>query len=97
MQPSDDPAFPKDIDDYLSAVPEPHRTTLTAVRKIISECVPPGTTEAISYKIPAFRYKGALIGFAAFTKHCSLFPMSATITDKFQMELSRYHTSKGTI
>src|SRR2546421_445164 len=31
--------------------------------------VPPEATKAISYRIPTFRHKGALVGFAAFPNH----------------------------
>jgi uncharacterized protein YdhG (YjbR/CyaY superfamily) len=46
--------------------------------------------------MPAFRYKGVLIWFAAFSDHCSLFP-TAAIVEAFKDELKAYSTSKGTI
>jgi uncharacterized protein YdhG (YjbR/CyaY superfamily) len=85
------------VDHYLAAVPEPSRTTLNQVRATIRTTVPPGTTELISYGIPAFHYKGNLIGYAAFKNHCSLFPMSGRVIDAFKSELSPFHTSKGTL
>jgi uncharacterized protein YdhG (YjbR/CyaY superfamily) len=47
--------------------------------------------------MPAFKYKGGLVGYAAFSNHCSLFPMNASLVEEFQEELKRYRTSKGTI
>ncbi len=47
--------------------------------------------------MPAFRYKGALVGFAAFSHHCSFFPMSGRLIEEFREELKDYETSKGTI
>ncbi len=47
-------------------------------------------------KIPAFKYKGVLVWFAAFSKHCSLFPTAAVI-EEFKDELKAYEISKGTI
>jgi len=88
---------PKDIDEYLEDVPEPARTTLNKVRAAIRAAVPAEATEAISYGIPTFKYKGGLIGFAAFKKHCSLFPMSLAVMAAFKKELAGYETSKGTI
>ena|SRR5947209_6586271 len=85
------------VDDYLAGVPEPARSTLEKVRAIIQSVVPPETTEALNYRIPTFRYNGGLIAFAAFTNHCSLFPMSLAVMAQFQDELKRYETSKGTI
>lgn len=90
-------ATPKDVDEYLAGVPEPARSTLTKVRAAIRSAVPPEATEAISYRIPTFRYKGALLAFAAFSNHCSLFPMSLAVMEAFRKELKGYDTSKGTI
>jgi uncharacterized protein YdhG (YjbR/CyaY superfamily) len=47
----------KTVDGYLSAVPEPARTTLSKVRATIRSVVPKETEEVISYGIPAFKYK----------------------------------------
>jgi len=88
---------PKDIDEYLAGVPEPQRSTLNKVRATIRSAVPAEATEAISYGIPTFKYKGSLIAFAAFSKHCSLFPMSGSVIDMFKDELKAFQTSKGTI
>ena len=90
-------AAPASVEEYLANVPEPARTTLNKIRATIRSVVPPETTEAISYGVPAFQYNGPLIGFAAFAKHCSLFPMSGTLVAEFQDELKSYRTSKGTI
>ena len=86
-----------DVDKYLAGVPEPARTTLNKVRAVIRAAVPPEATEGISYGMPAFQYKGGLIGYAAFKNHCSLFPMSAALIDELEDELAKYRTSKGTL
>ncbi len=88
---------PKDIDEYLAGVAEPARTTLNKVRAVIRSVVPKEATEAISYGIPTFRYKGSLVAFAAFKNHCSLFPMSKAVIEAFKDELQGFPTSKGTI
>jgi len=90
-------ADPKNVDEYLAAVPEPARTTLSKIRAAIRSVAPKEATEVISYGMPAFRYKGALVGYAAFTKHCSFFPMSASLLDDFKSELGDLRTSKGTL
>jgi uncharacterized protein YdhG (YjbR/CyaY superfamily) len=90
-------AVPKTIDEYLADVPEPARSTLTKMRATIRSAVPPEATETISYRIPTFKYKGGLVAFAAFSKHCSLFPMSYAVINEFKHELKNSHTSKGTI
>jgi uncharacterized protein YdhG (YjbR/CyaY superfamily) len=88
---------PKTVEEYLAVVPEPARTTLEKVRATIRSVVPPETTEVISYQIPTFRYKGALFAYAAFSDHCSLFPMGSAAIEAFAAELKGYRTSKGTI
>jgi len=88
---------PKDTDEYLARVPEPARTTLSKIRAVIRAAAPKEATECISYGMPAFRYEGALVGFAAFANHCSLFPMNAGLIVAFQDELKGYETAKGTI
>jgi uncharacterized protein YdhG (YjbR/CyaY superfamily) len=87
---------PKNVDEYLADVPEPARSTLNKIRAAIRSAAPAGTTEAISYGIPAFKYNGVLVWFAAFSDHCSLFPTAAVI-ETFKNELKGYTTSKGTI
>jgi uncharacterized protein YdhG (YjbR/CyaY superfamily) len=87
----------QNVDEYLAGVPEPARSTLHKVRATIRSAVPPEATEAISYGMPALRYKGALVGYAAFSKHCSFFPMSAALIEAFQDELRDFQTAKGTI
>lgn len=86
----------KTVDQYLAVVPQPARTTLNKIRATIRAAAPPETIEIISYGIPAFRYKGVLVWYAAFAKHCSFFP-TAAIIEKFKSELSGYIVSKGTI
>ena len=90
-------APPKDIDEYLASVPEPARGTLNKVRAAIRSAAPAEATEAISYRIPTFKFKGNLVAFAAFSKHCSFFPMSLAIMAAFKNELKAFDTSKGTI
>ncbi len=65
-----------DVESYLAACPEPHRTTLEKLRATIRSVVPKETTEEISYGVPTFQYKGGLVAYAAFKQHCSFFLMS---------------------
>jgi uncharacterized protein YdhG (YjbR/CyaY superfamily) len=87
---------PENVDEYLAGVPEPARSTLKNIRAAIRSAVPPEATETISYRIPAFRYKGVLVWFAAFSNHCSFFPTAAVI-EEFKNELKGFSISKGTI
>ena len=87
---------PKSVEEYLAGVAEPARSTLSKVRAAIRSAVPAEATEVISYGIPAFKYKGVLVWYAGFSKHCSLFP-TASVVETFKKELEGYPTSKGTI
>ena len=87
---------PKNVAEYLAGVPEPARSTLNKMRAAIRSTVPPEATETISYGMPAFKHKGVLVWFAAFSDHCSLFPTAAVI-EAFKNELKGFSTSKGTI
>lgn len=88
--------MPSTVDEYLAKVPEPARTTLKKVRAVIQSVVPAGTTEVLSYRMPAFRYRRVLVWYAAFSDHCSLFP-TASVIEKLGEELKAYAVSKGTI
>src|SRR5882672_11057602 len=89
-------ATPKNVDEYLAAVPVPARGTLKKIRAVIRSAAPEAT-ETISYGMPAFKYQGSsLMWFAAFSGHCSLFPTAAVIR-AFKDELKAFETSKGTI
>jgi uncharacterized protein YdhG (YjbR/CyaY superfamily) len=90
-------AIPKTVNAYLAAVPEPARSTLKKVRAAISSAAPAEATEVISYGMPMFKYKGMLLGYAAYRKHCSLFFATSSLSETFRKQLSRYQTSKGTI
>ncbi len=91
------PAGGNSVDNYFSRLPEPARTTLQSVRAAILSACPNDTIEAISYGIPTFKHNGSIVAIAAFKNHCSLFPMSYFVIDKFRAELSRFEVSKGTV
>jgi uncharacterized protein YdhG (YjbR/CyaY superfamily) len=94
---SSEKAVPAGVEEYLAGVPEPARRTLGKVRAAIRSAAPAEATEAIGYGMPTFRYKGGLVGYAAFTRHCSFFPMSLAVMAAFAKELEGYETAKGTI
>jgi uncharacterized protein YdhG (YjbR/CyaY superfamily) len=86
-------AGPRSVEDYLSQVPEEARAALEKLRNTIKAAAP-NTTETISYQMPTFKYQGrALVGFAAFKNHCSLFPYSTGVMDTLRDELQSYDTS----
>jgi uncharacterized protein YdhG (YjbR/CyaY superfamily) len=66
------------------------------MRAAIRSAVPLEAIETISYGIPAFKHKRVLVWYAAFSKHCSLFP-TASVIEAFKEELKGFVISKGTI
>jgi uncharacterized protein YdhG (YjbR/CyaY superfamily) len=66
------------------------------VRKAVQGAVPEAK-ETISYNMPAFRFHGILIYYAAFKEHIGFYPGNATLIPRFSKELAGYETSKGTI
>lgn len=87
----------RNVDEYLANVPEPARTTLSKIRAAIVSALPPQAIETISYRIPAYRYKGLLVGFAAFTTHCTFATMSPPLIEAFAKELQAYETADSVI
>lgn len=86
----------KNIDDYMALQPEKVRETLENLRQIIRETAPEAE-EMISYGIPAYKYHGMLVFFAAYKKHCSLFAGNGALTEQMKEQLKDHKTSKGTI
>jgi uncharacterized protein YdhG (YjbR/CyaY superfamily) len=91
------PAGAESVAKYFSALPEPAHTTLQKVRASILSACPKDTTETISYGIPTFKHNSSICAIAAFKNHCSLFPMSYFVIDKFRPQLAHFEISKGTI
>ncbi len=86
----------KDIDTYIFLQPEVVRPELEKMRQIIKS-VAPDAEELISYGMPAFRYHGMLVGFAAAKKHYGFYPWNGSTVAEFKEELVGYVTSKGAI
>ncbi len=87
---------PKGVDDYVAGIPETSRITFDALRAAVRSAAPPDAEEVISYGILALRTNRVLLWYAAFAKHCSLFP-TASVLDAFQQDLAAYTVSKGTV
>jgi uncharacterized protein YdhG (YjbR/CyaY superfamily) len=88
--------IPRTVDDYLIALPEEQRNLLQQLREAITGAAPQAE-ELISYRIPTYRYKGALVHFAAFKNHCSFIVVDKGIIEIFKTELKGFKTSGTTI
>jgi uncharacterized protein YdhG (YjbR/CyaY superfamily) len=87
----------QEIDQYLEALEEPKRGTLTLLRRRILDVLP-DAEQGISYGVPAFRIRGKTIaGFAAFKNHLSYLPHSGSVFPQLAGELTGYPTSTGAL
>jgi uncharacterized protein YdhG (YjbR/CyaY superfamily) len=85
------------VDEYLSALEEPKRGTLQALRRTILEVVPEAD-QVISYGVPAFRLRGQTVaGFAAFKTHLSYLPFSGSVLRQLAGELDGYKMTKSSL
>lgn len=86
-----------EIDRYVAGLPDDRRPVVEHLREVIAR-VAPGAVPAISYQMPAFRYRGkALASFAAATAHLGFYPMSGEIVARHATALAGWATAKGTI
>ena len=87
----------KQVTAHIAKIPEPQKSTLVQLRKIIQEIIP-NAEEVISYGFPGYRLNGKVIcGFDAFKNHCSFFPHSSLVIPELEKELANYKTSKGAL
>lgn len=77
-------SFPSEVKHKLSQM---HDAVLAAA---------PQAEPCISYNMPAFKYHGVLVYYAAFKNHIGFYPTASGIAS-FADELKAYKTSKGAI
>ena len=87
----------KSVDEYIAGQPDALRAVLKRVRAAIRKALP-GAEEVISYKIPTYKLKGtAVLYFAGWKHHYSLYPASASLVAALKEDLAPYKVNKGTI
>ena len=87
----------KSVDEYIASQPEAVQRVLERVRRSIRKAMP-GADEVISYSIPTYKLHGrAVIYFAGWSQHFSLYPATGQLLAAFKNELAPYEVSKGTI
>lgn len=84
------------VDAYIAGFPRDIQRILTTVRRAIRSAAP-HAEETMSYQIPAYRFHGWLMYFAAFKNHYSVFGATDQFVDQFKKELAAYEVGKGTI
>jgi len=86
----------KNIDSYIAVQPKEVKPYLENLRRTIKS-VAPEAEEVISYNMPAFKYHGMLVGFAAAKNHCGFYPWTSRTVEQFKDDLKDFSTSKGAI
>ncbi len=87
----------KSVDEYIAAQPHAAQAALGLVRSAIRKAMP-GADEAISYKIPTYKLNGrAVLYFAGWKEHYSLYPAGETLVAAFKDELTSYKVEKSTL
>jgi uncharacterized protein YdhG (YjbR/CyaY superfamily) len=83
------------VDAYLEALPAEQRDVLERLRRDVQRLVP-DADETISYGMPAFRLDGRfLLSFAAWRRHCSLYPFDDALLERHAELLRGYGRTKG--
>lgn len=83
------------VDEYLSLLPPQATELIASLRRVIRQAAPEAE-EVISYNMPAFKWNGILVWYAAFKNHIGLYPKASAIV-AFKSALGPYKTSKGAI
>jgi uncharacterized protein YdhG (YjbR/CyaY superfamily) len=87
----------EEIDQYLDALDEPKRATLTRLRRTILDILPEAE-QGMAYSVPAFKVRGKTIaGFAAFKTHLSYLPHSGSVFPQLKDELRDYTMTTGAL
>jgi uncharacterized protein YdhG (YjbR/CyaY superfamily) len=87
----------EEVDNYLTSVDEPKRSSLQALRRTILEVIP-DAEQVISYRVPAFRIQGKVVaGFAAFKDHLSYLPFSGSVLNQLANQLTGYTMTKSAL
>src|SRR5437868_9135359 len=85
----------KTVDEYFSMFPATTKNILMELRETIRQAAPQAE-ELISYNIPAFKFHGVLVYYAAYERHIGFYPTASPMR-VFKKELADYKTSKGAI
>lgn len=85
------------IDAILAGLPDDQRVALQSLRETIAAAAPEAV-EAISYSLPALKYRGRpLVSFGAAKAHVAFYVMSPAAMETHKDLLAGHDTSKGAI
>ena len=84
-----------EIDAYLAPLPEAQRSALEHLREVVAAAAPEAE-EAISYAMPALRYRGRfVVSYLAAKKHLSLF--ARLYDEQDHRAVASFKALKGTL
>jgi len=86
---------PSTVDAYIEQFPIETQALLQELREIIKSTAP-DAMECIAYKMPAYKYLGALVYFAGYKNHIGFYPGAAGILDSMN-EVKAYKFAKGSV
>lgn len=85
------------VRDYIASKPPEIRAVLEQVRRAIRNAVP-RAEEGLAYQMPVYKLDGvAVLHFAGWKAHYSLYPASDALVAAFARELAPSKRSKGTL
>ena len=85
----------KDFDEYSSHQTPEVQILLVQIQQTIKKAAPEAE-EVISYHMPAFKYRGMLVYFAAYKNHIGFYA-TPNGHSEFKEELSVYKQGKGSV
>lgn len=89
---------PATVEEYLASLTDEQRRWIDELRATIREGLPVDATEAISYQIVAYKVGGkAVVWYAAFPKHFSLYPRTDGLVAALGDRLKPHVSGKGTL
>lgn len=86
---------PDTVAQYIAGYPKEIQLRLKQVRGAIRKSAPK-SEECISYGMPAYKWNGMLVWFAAHARHIGFYPKTTGIA-AFRKELSAYKGAKGSV
>lgn len=88
---------PASVAEYLDALEPDRRAWVDDLRSTIREVLP-DAREEISYQIVAFKRDGrAVVWYAVFQSHYSLYPVTDAVAAQLGDEIKPYRSGKGTL
>jgi uncharacterized protein YdhG (YjbR/CyaY superfamily) len=81
------------VDEYIAGQPALTQTRLRELRSAVRDAAPEAS-EVISYGIPTYKVRGAMVSIGAAKRHCALYGVPL---DACPEALEAYSTSKGTV